>query len=505
MTNRRRFLAGASAVALAGSALAYKAYEDHNARLSIEPKRSANMGKLSPRETKLALRADIPLSLVRDAANRAIPTDFSFAGNGPDVGGTINPGGWGIVKFDVKAGTRYEGVVRRGELSVTGSGNTVVVALPVQVSGNGGFRGDGARMLGLQAKNFRAALILRVRLTVDVNSDWTPAIAATPELEWTQSPSVEIVSRAWIDIRNHVDKPLREQLNGMAANIREAIPADIIKREVGKAWRIYSISMEKAVGFDAWAHIVPTEIGTSGVKIENDHISVGVSLKALTEVSTKASPNAELPPLPALVRQPAAPGHLSVALPVRADYARIQAAVLAQVRDKAFSADVPGGKAKVVVKDVDIYPSEDNIAIGLSFEATLPGRLFDVAGKVFLTGKPFVENDGTVIRLADVAFARRLDNELWSVASVIFEQEIKKAVEDAARVDLEPEIAKASEALKAALGDPSKTEGVKIMIRGLKAGVEAIVPEAEALAVELKLDIGIDAELLAIPTSVKPT
>lgn len=94
------------------------------------------------------------------------------------MAGPVNLGGWNIVKVDVKAGMRYEGVVRRGALSVTGSGNTVLVALPIQISGNGGLRGDGARVLGRQAKNFRAALILRVRLSVDVNPDWTPAVTA---------------------------------------------------------------------------------------------------------------------------------------------------------------------------------------------------------------------------------------------------------------------------------------------------------------------------------------
>ena len=487
MTNRRRFLAGATAVlAVSGSGLAYKAYENHNVRLSIEPSQIAKMAKLAARETKLALRANIPLSLIRDAASQAIPAEFNFGGNGPDVGGTINLGGWNIVKVDVKAGTRYEGVVRRGELSVTGSGNTVVVALPIQISGNGGLRGDGARMLGLQAKNFRAALILRVRLSVDVNPDWTPAVTVVPELEWTQSPSVEIASRAWIDIRSHVTEPLRDQLEAMAAKIREAIPADIIKREVEKAWRVYSVSIGNAAGFEAWAHVVPLEIGTSGVTVENDHISIGVSLKANTEVSTQASTNTKLLPLPALVRQPAGPGRLSIALPVRAAYDVIRAAVLAEVRDRAFSADIPGGKAKVVVKDAVVYPSDDKIAIGLSFEASMPGRLFNVAGKLFLTGKPVVENDGMVIRLTDIAFARRLDNPLWTIASVIFEEKIKKAIGEAARIDLEPEIAKRSEALRAALADPSKTQGVKVTIRDLKAGVEAIVPEATALAAQLK-------------------
>lgn len=325
-----------------------------------------------------------------------------------------------------------------------------------------------------------------------------------PELEWTQTPSVEIASRAWIDIRSHVDKPLRDQLDAMAAKIRKAVPADIIKREVEKAWRVYSVSIGNAAGFEAWAHVVPLEIGTSGVTVENDQISIGVSLKASTELSTQASANTELQPLPQLVRQPAGPGRLSIALPVRTGYDVIRTAVLAEVCGKAFSADVPGGKAQVIVKDAVVYPSDDKVAIGNSFEASLPGRLFNVAGKLFLTGKPVVENDGMLVRLTDISFARRLDNPLWNVASVIFEEKIKKAIAEAARIDLAPEITKRSETLKAALADPSKTQGVKVTIRDVKAGVEAIVPEATALAVLIKVDVGIDAKLVTIPVTKLP-
>lgn len=148
------------------------------------------------------------------------------------------------------------------------------------------------------------------------------------------------------------------------------------------------MSIGNPPGFEVWAHVVPLEIGTSDVTVENDHISIGVSLGEHRDIVSgvdQHETDAAAGPSP-----PAGPGCLSIALPVRPGYDLIRAAVLAAVRDKAMSADVPGGKATVLVKDAVVYPSDDKIAIGLSFGASLPGRFLNAAGKLFLTGKPVV-------------------------------------------------------------------------------------------------------------------
>lgn len=500
MLNRRKLGLGiAAAMATAGSGLAYEAYRGHNLRLSEEPSFASLDKEIPGRTSVIAVRADVPLDLIRTAANQAIPANYSFSGHGPDIGGTINPGGWNIVKKRVSVGTRYEGSVSRGELSMAGSGNTVVCSLPIRIQGKGGLRGDLARMLGLHAKSFRAALILRVRATIDINPDWSPAIVVVPELEWTDSPKVEIATRAWIDVRSHVEGPLRAQLDAMAAKVREAIPRDLIKHEIEKVWCSFSMPIAGAGAVQAWAHIVPIDIGTSGLKVGKDRLEVGVTLKAHTEISTEALPRMELPPLPALRRTPAEPGHLNLAVPIRVAYDAFRTALLAQVGNKEFSTPIGNGSSiAVIVRDVVVYPAGELLAIGVSFEATVPGRLFDANGKVFLTGKPIVENEGTLVRLTEIGFSRQLDNPLWTAASMILEGQIKKAIEQAARVDLAPEIAKRTAEIKAALTDAAKTHGLKVTIRDLKSGIDDIVPASKEIVMLVALDAGIDTELVAL-------
>lgn len=501
MHNRRKFLlSGTAAAVVTAIGIAQGTYQFLNVRLSEEPVRSTGTIQITPRESSLSLRADVPLQLIRNAANQALPTDYSFGGNGPDVGGTINPGGWNVIKISVKAGTRYEGTVRRlGELKISGANNTVVLELPIGISGNGGFRGDGARLLGLNAKNFRAALNVRARVTVGVNPDWSPAVTIVPELEWTDGPKIEIADRAWVDIRSHVEAAMVKQLDAMADKIRAGIPIDFIKHQAEKVWKVYSLPISFPPAPDTWAHLAPVAIGTSGPIVENDELRLSLLLKARTEISTNATPSFSASGLPALTKTDAKPGELNLAVFVRADYKALRRFLLAEVGNKAFETTVAGETTAITIKNISIYSSGDRIAMGLVFKVHVGPSLFDVGGEVFLTGKPIVDQNGTTVRLVDVGFTRRLDNPLWSVASLIFEDQIRKAIEDRAVVDFSSEITKQASGINRGLTEASEKGGIKVSIRDINAKIGPIVPQESGIAALVLVDVGVDAELSTLP------
>ena len=217
-------------------------------------------------------------------------------------------------------------------------------------------------------------------------------------------------------------------------------------------------------------------IGSTGFAIVNDKITIDVKVEAKTEVSTSATPSTALPPLPPLARVAAALGDLAIALPVRVNYDALRTALKAEFAGKVFTASVTGKTAAVTIADIFVYPSRDKIVLGLEFVAQAPGRLFDTKGKVFLTAKPVTENDGSIIRMTEVTFARNLDNALWSSFSVIFEKQIKTLIANKGRIDLSPELARQLADLKAKLSDTKKTGGVRISIRDAKAAGRSDCP-----------------------------
>ena len=272
-----------------------------------------------------------------------------------------------------------------------------------------------------------------------------------------------------------------------------------MRREVEKTWRAYTLPLSAKDATPLWAHIVPSSIGTSGLIVANDGARIEIRLKARTEISTDQSPKVALPQLPPLEHVPDTPGRLAIILPVRLNYGVLAAAVQAEIGDKPFTAHVAGEDMTLMVRDVLAYPSGDRVALGLTFEARVSGRLFDVSGKMFLTAKPVVENDGTLISLANVEFARQLDNPLWNLVSVLLEEKIEKTLAEKAHLDLTAQINNEIAALKASLADPETFQSVRITVQDVKAGIDAIVPEARELTALIRLNVAIDTTLQSLP------
>jgi hypothetical protein len=84
--------------------------------------------------------------------------------------------------------------------------------------------------------------------------------------------------------------------------------------------------------------------------------------------------------------------------------------------------------------DIEIFPaSYDHLAIGVTFTAKLPGRLFDAKGTVWLTARSAVEKGGRSVRLEDIKVTRQIDNPLWSVACSWMCQQRNRAMRSLAK------------------------------------------------------------------------
>ena len=499
MVSRRRLLSGVAATALVAGAgyTTYRWFSGRDVRLSVAPPNVAGKLVLAERESLLTPRIDVPFKVILQVLEDAVPQSHSFSGNGPSFEKKIS-----LLKFKVakvSVGTHYNGTVSRsGNFALTGNGATLTVTMPVSIDGAGGLRGDVAKFAGLHAKRFRAGLVLKATVSFDLNPDWSPRVAVVTDLEWTSRPAVEIVHNVWIDVRKYVEGPMRKQLDKIASKLREAISADIVRREVLKTWRSHTITLGNSNAVPAYLHVTPLAIGFSGVHVADRQISFGVVLRARTAISTSAVAAGEPGPLPPLERVTAAPGRLKIVVPVRAEYSVLRAVLANELVGKSFTTS-SGPKAAVQVKDVMVYPSGDRIAFGVAFVASLPNRLFDVTGRVFLSGKPVTDKGGAVVGFEGVEFSRRLDSPIWSAVSLLFEDRIRRILNEKARIDLSDEIDRRVASLKQKLAEPNATRGLTITVRDAKAGIEQIVPEATNLAALAMVDIGVDVAIRELP------
>ena len=135
------------------------------------------------------------------------------------------------------------------------------------------------------------------------------------------------------------------------------------------------------------------------------------------------------------------------------------------------------------------------MAVGVDFAASIPGKIFDVSGKIWLTAKPVVDASGTKVSLVNVVLYRQLSNPIWSAFTLVAAGELARQVEEKATYDLGSSIAKAKQALVSALQDPSKTGGVRIALADPKLALGRVVVAKEGLFVEGLLSGGLTAQL----------
>ncbi|HWL82754.1 MAG TPA: DUF4403 family protein [Roseomonas sp.] len=478
----------AGVVLVGGGYIGWQWYQAQHNQLSTPPERRAEAASIAPQPSSIALRLRMPFATLQQAIQKSVPTSFVQPWtNGED-----------LCKFRICVGTRYQFTVTRGAVGLKKSGELLEVSMPLSVSGQGGFRGDVADILDADAKNFNAAAIVASGLGVRIGQDWCPLVDIKPAYHWTQNPRVEIVSRVWISIGDLVSKEVDKELAKLPGQVQQAIPCDRIRSEVQKAWKSYDIPVQVPDGPLVHVHLQPQSIGASKLIVADDHLRLAVALKTIAEVSTSAAATAPPGTLPPPEEAADAPGLVQVSLPLRVGYKQAEEEIMRRFGNKPIEFTVEGQKGSVTITAVTLYPAGPSLAVGLTFSADIPGRLFDTKGQVFVSARPVIDQGGKTLRMTDISLRRDLDSPLWNAVTAFFDSQLRSELEKLSVIDLREPVEQGKKALQAALADPAKTGGIKLTVTDVDAALEQVVPAEDDLVVVTKLNATVDAELAEI-------
>jgi hypothetical protein len=449
--------------------------------LSERPDRVAVANALTARPSAIAALGTVPVAKLKAIVNDKVPASFDAGGNGQDVCVSIKVLG---LSKDVCAGTKYElKVVRTGEVQVSAAGpSTLRLTVPISFSGKGGLRGNLASLLKLDAKNFDGALVAHADLAVSIDEGWCPRLDASIGYDWTSNPRVEIVERVNVDVKGAVQSKIDEKLPELVAAAKNAIDCAKFKDEIAKVYASRTLPVDVPHAGVMHLNVLPIDMGFSTLRVQPDAVKLAAVMTANVDLSDKALTPQQLP-LPRLKTVEATVPRMTIAVPVRMPYDALTAALRTALMAQPFAADTAAGKVLVTVKDVEVYPSNGKVAVGLSIDAELPVSFLGVKGKIYVTGTPSVEA-GTRISFPDAAFTQSLDNAFWSVASSAFEGPLRAALRKAAVYDVGPEIAKAKQALADKLRDPSLAPGISVSVENVDIGVGRVAVADAELAVE---------------------
>lgn len=501
---KRHILTAVAAVALLGGGwLAVDWYRSAETAMSQKPPHQAGSAPLEASESLVLANLTVGYSVIAQALNQAID-DVSGAQNGSEEIKCVSNS---FPKFKecltVNWSVEYG---RNGDVSVGRDGSMLKVAVPGRFAGKGGVGGDLARFVGADEKNFDGAFEVSVSAALSLDERFCPVL--TPgevSFHWTNEGRIQLVGRTsfkifgigfsvgpWnLEVGRHANGPIREALRKALANAGSAIPCDPVRQELAKAWRHYAFPLAIDDMPPLFVNVEPTGLGTSGLLAEDAGVRLVARMAARAVVAAEKGSEEAMGELPVHETVSADRGELSLAVPLKVPYRLLKAEAMKELAGKTLTS----GDARFEIHDLDIYPSGDRLAVGVTFSTDIPWRIFDARGMVWVTARPVVEGDGKIVRLEDVEVSRQVDNALWSVLTVAFRDVIHDQLEAAARYDLSPEAERAVAGIAEAVSDPARTGGVRFQLEHADIGIGRIVAEEEALAVEGLLKAQWDAFL----------
>lgn len=505
ITKSNRWIAvGAAIFVLIGVWILYAWHQARHQEMSEQPKRSSSSVAFEPRVSSVVASISVPYSVIQVAANNQKAQLTGAANDSVEIRCVSAD----FPEFrECLTANWHVNYSPNGDVVVARSEDFVRITLPAKFDGGAGFGGAIASRLSLNNKSFNGAFILTVDALVKLDDRFCPKLVPGPAaFNWTTSPSVQLIGRnnfsilgigfnvgPWnLDVSSYITEPIRTQLNSAILSANTAIPCDPVRAELAKVWRRYSVQMN--VSPPVYLLAEPTEM-SAAMFPEDQSLKLNAMLKAKVEISTTPGKEENIGDLPPHVPMAMQPGLLAVALPLQLDYAIVESEVMKTFEGKSFDIEGPGGKSNVVLKSLELYPSGNKLAVGVTFTADLPSQFFDTSGTIWLSGEPVVDPTGKILSLKDATVTRQVDNGLWNALSAAFQDTINSEIQKNLHYDLSADEAKAIQDIQTAVADSSKTGGILFSVTEPNIKFGRVIAGEKSFFIEALLDAKWDATL----------
>lgn len=403
------------------------------------PPRSDEPIEASEGESVFAVDLDVGLNALRQALEAEVPRNLWLIDQ-PDVE-CLPSRRTKVIGIAIKSPTircDLTGRVTRGSMQLSGSGQDLIITMPIKASVTASDIGGVIRQ---KTGTAQATVTARVRPTIQ--EDWRVKGTVSIRYDWKQPPTVSLLGRQ-ITFADQADERLKTVVRTLESTLEREISSLNMRSEIEPLWqRSFAVMSVNRENPPVWLRVTPKHIGFDGYTTSRKTLSLKVRLNARTEIFVGDEPSAHAPlPLPNLLPPASAassseqPPGLNLAVPVVAQYSQLEPIVLRALQARAKQPFlVPAmGEQMVQFRSVTAYGTENNrLAVGIEFEAWAPDARDDPAsGIVWLTVRPVNDPDSRVVRFAEPEYqaetTRFTTNVLLEIAKA---QDFSEAIEGA--------------------------------------------------------------------------
>jgi hypothetical protein len=467
----------------------------------------------APRTSSIIAPITVPLTAIRDAADRGAPRNFAGNANNP------------VPQILQNADIKWNAA--RGPISATGAQDTLTLSTPLngtlnvtgalssnvrdQLSGALGnlLGGNVAKQIGsVNIKNLNANADIRGNVVVSsrpqLAANWRiePNLAAQVTLGDTSVSMAGARVSVPAQVKPVIDKAVNEQITAVQQRLRND-PAfeQNARREWAKLCR--SIPLQGAAALQGlYLELKPTRAVAAQPRVDASNVMLTLGVEAETRItSAQTTPNCPFPATLAIV--PPGPGKLNIGVPIDMPFTELNKIIETQLAGKTFPED-GSGSVDVTVKKATVAASGDRLLISLLVNAKEKKSWFGFGGEatVHIWGKPVLDPAAQTLKLANMELAVESEAAfglLGSAARAAMPY-LQNALAERATIDLKPFASNARKKIAAVIADFQKNEeGIRVDAEITNLRLGGIAFDSKTLRVIAEADGAINVAVTALP------
>lgn len=216
---------------------------------------------------------------------------------------------------------------------------------------------------------------------------------------------------------------------------------------------------------DIWLRIGPKAISFSEIHAQDNilrtSLSIGADMEAVLGKRPEPFPASSLTEVGNQVQEES---KSVLRLPIKLEYASLKREFKKVLKiDQKWAPFQDKPNYYWTVKDVEIYPSEENLVVGIYFIADFPIDLLNTSIRTYIMGKPVIDNEQPIVRVENLNFTAKMDNVLTQIVSSFLRQKIRDELESALTYRFTDRVEKA---LNDVNGKLNKDLGYGVKIQG---------------------------------------
>jgi hypothetical protein len=468
----------------------------------------------APRSSVIMAQVAIPVSAIRDLADRGTPRNFSGKADNPvsqvlqnaDIGWAASRGPIGAVGGE-DALSLSTGL--SGKLNVTGS-------LAAKTTGAVG-DAIGGLLGGNVAKQIASINIKGVNASAEIKGNVT--VTARPKFgaNWRIEPNLLgqvnlgdtslSVAGARVNVPAQVkpliDKNVADQINAASNRIRNDPSFERNARiQWSKACRSIPLTAGNASAPPLWLELRPTR----AVAVQPSINATTVMMTLGIEAETRITPKETVPMCPFPEKLSIVPPTLptvSIGIPIDIPFADVDKLVEAQLIGRNFPED-GSSSVNVTVKEVHVAASGDRLLISLLINAKEKTSFFSFGGEatVYIWGKPVLDQSNQILRLANVEMAVESEAAfgLLGAAARAVMPHLQKVLAEKTTVDLKPFLGDAQKMIASAISDLQRSDsGARVTTDITRLALSDIAYDSKTLRLIAEVSGTITVTVAALP------